>query len=155
MSGHENCTLSVAHQRAERLHSMSHSICTGSSSSSLVFTGWKEISQLQAMLTVAYRSVGAKVVFDPASDPGLRDYLTVGTMDAFQQAALYSLIGGLLGLLFGNVRAGMALGTAVGAVTGVARGVASVDAGWRVRVEWAANGVPLAQVNRLGRASRP
>ncbi len=133
---------------------MSHSICTGHSSS-LVFTGWKEINQLQSMLTVAYRSVGAQVVFDPASDPELRDYLMVGAMDAFQHAALYSLIGGLLGILFGNVRAGMALGTAVGAATGVARGVASVDAGWRVRVEWAANGMPLAQVNRLGGASRP
>lgn len=119
----------------------------------LIFSGWQDVERLRMLLSTAYRAAGVSIVFDPASDPQLRDYLLVGAASAVEHAAVGTVIGGMLGALLGDVRAGMAVGALVGVGAGVARGVATVNDGWRIYASWAPDGTPFAYVRRF--ESRP
>ena len=90
--------------------------------------------------------MGISIEFDPASEPALRDYLTVGTITAAKGAAIGTVLGLLLGALANEPGKGLALGAGVGAVVGAVAGVSRVNQGWRVCVQLD-TGEPVAQID--------
>src|ERR1700712_2852255 len=102
-------------------------------SSSLVLRGAAALHALRGAIEVVGREAGIKVVFDPASDPTLVDYLTVASVQGLEGAAKGALIGLFIGALAGKPEVGLLLGAGLGGATGVARGVHQVQKGWRVR----------------------
>ena len=116
---------------------------------SIIFSGWQGLERLRHLLASAYQAGGVSVVFDPSSDARLRDYVGIGVARAIDHAALGTLVGGIIGAVFGNARIGMTVGGVIGGAAGGILGARAIREGWRVRVAWAADGTPFAQLHRL------
>lgn len=112
----------------------------------LAVRGTQALLLLREAIAKLQLSMGVSVVFDPRSEPRLRDYLAVGTANAAQGAAIGGLLGLFIGLLVERPSAGLMVGLGVGTAAGAARGVSRVNDGWRLFVHWDAAGEPLALI---------
>lgn len=112
----------------------------------LALRGFQNLENFRRVLHHLVQTSGLHFVFDPQSDPRLRDYLAAGGIGAVEGAA----IGGAIGLAVGSLTEEpevAALGMLLGALLGGVAGINRVQAGWRVRVTWALDQTPelLAQ----------
>ena len=113
--------------------------------------GWTQLHELRAAIAMVANELDVRFVFDPDSDPQLRDYLAAAVVGAAEGSLIGGAIGALFGLLIGNPGLGYALGTGAGLLVGASNGVARVDDGWRIYVGWSHDRIPFAIVHRLAR----
>lgn len=107
----------------------------------LSLRGAQNLETFRRVLHVLVRTAGIHFVFDPETDPRLRDYLAAGGLGAAEGAALGGLIGLAVGALVEEPEfAG--LGALIGALIGGRARMNRVQAGWRVRATWALDQAP-------------
>jgi len=107
----------------------------------IALRGTQNLETFRRVLHMLVRTAGIHFVFDPETDPRLRDYLVAGGLGAAEGAAL----GGVLGLAVGALveepeLAGV--GALFGAIIGGRARMNRVQAGWRVHATWAPDQAP-------------
>lgn len=114
-----------------------------SSEGGALVTGPGALIAARRTLQLAMDELGVAIVFDPASDPDLIDFLTITTAGALEGAALGAAIGLAIGLIADSPGTCAAAGAAIGGVAGAARGGRRIREGWRVRAVRDGSGAPI------------
>src|SRR5690349_18275608 len=114
---------------------------------SLILRGAAALRSLREAIALASRQLDLSLIFDPASDPQLVDYLGIVAVEVTGEALDMALVGLLVGSLFGRAALGVAIGAGIGAGMGLVRGLDRVSAGWRIVAVRDRRGIPLLTVS--------
>lgn len=100
----------------------------------LVYETAFQIERLRKNIALWINDMGVRVEFDPATPPGLQDYLLGATLGALDLGLVGAGLGLVAGAFLDEPTVGLFVGAVGGVVVGCVAGADRVSNGYRVRV---------------------